>query len=172
MLDKCWLKFFWVLNMRTVWCRFSTETAIVKVERSSFGAPLETSPALWMTNVTIQGNGEGNVRGLQVSSRVYAEGQNPLLCCACACCVVKCFEMLLSVNYLCRRAACPKNHGNHEMLTFSGSIRSCLQIIIFWNKHLIETSVTYHLDHHREARNSLMPCRLHVSKSGGRSAGS
>ena len=46
----------------------------MKVERSEFDAPLEQSPALWMTNVTVQGSGEGNVRGMQLSSRLYAEG--------------------------------------------------------------------------------------------------
>ena len=54
--------------------RFSTETTVVNVGRSAFDAPLDTSPALYMTNVTIQGNGEGRVTGLSVSSRVLAKG--------------------------------------------------------------------------------------------------
>ena len=61
-------------------CRVTPETTVLSVRRPEFEAPLATSPALYLTNVTIQGNGESHVRGLSVSSRVYAEGAAPTSC--------------------------------------------------------------------------------------------
>lgn len=61
-------------------CRVAPETTVLSVGRPEFDAPLATSPALYLTNVTIQGNGESHVRGLSVSSRVYAEGATPASC--------------------------------------------------------------------------------------------
>jgi hypothetical protein len=50
------------------------ETTLVSVDKFTSGAPADTAPSVWMSNVTIQGNGEGSVKAVRVSSRLAAEG--------------------------------------------------------------------------------------------------
>jgi hypothetical protein len=57
--------------------RFAQETAVVRVDRPVFGEPLASSPKLWLTNTTLQGTGDENLRGLFVSASVYADGARP-----------------------------------------------------------------------------------------------
>lgn len=62
-----------------------TESTILTIDRVTFGAPLQHAPSVWLSNVTIQGSGAGDVRGLAVSSKLVAEGvryapQLPLFC--------------------------------------------------------------------------------------------
>lgn len=54
----------------------NSESTILSIDRSTFGAPLDTAPSVWMTNVTMQGTEENNARCLRVSARVAAAGKN------------------------------------------------------------------------------------------------
>ena len=51
-----------------------TESTVLAIDRITFGAPLQHAPSVWMSNVTLQGGGGEDVKGLSVSSRVVAEG--------------------------------------------------------------------------------------------------